>query len=160
MLNMNIESILSPERTRANVAATSRKKALEEVANLIHQSMPELPADELFAKLIERERLGTTAVGHGIAIPHCRLEECSSITGALFQFPEGIDFDAFDNEPVQILFVLLVPSAEVDEHLKVLAMLAERLEDESFRKALKSARTDAELHAAALRGSTLRARSA
>lgn len=155
---MNIESILAPERTRANLGATSRKKALEEVATLIHESMPELPSEALFAKLIERERLGTTAVGHGIAIPHCRLPECTEITGALFQFPEGIEFDSFDDQPVHILFVLLVPQAEVDEHLKVLAMLAARFEEESYRNGLTGAKSDTELYDAAISGSARHAR--
>jgi len=100
--------------------------------------------------LIARERLGTTALDYGVAIPHIRFAECRQITGSLFQFQEGVDFDAYDNQLVNIVFVLLVPLDKVDEHLDVLAMLARRFAMDDFREALRAADTDEELYQIAI----------
>jgi PTS system nitrogen regulatory IIA component len=147
---MNIESILVPERTKAQLQASSKKRVLEKLAEIIHENLPEISSEDLFASLIARERLGTTALGSGIAIPHCRFAQCTEITGSLFQFEEGVDFGAYDNQLVNIVFVLLVPLDEVDEHLNVLAMLAGRFEVEEFRQALQAARDDQELYRIAI----------
>lgn len=147
---MNIESILVPERTQAQLQAGSKKRALENVAEIIHENLPEINSKDLFASLLARERLGSTALGDGIAIPHCRFAQCKQITGSLFQFQEGIDFGADDNQLVNILFVLLVPLDEVDEHLEVLAMLAKGFEVKEFRQALQAAGNDQELYRIAI----------
>ncbi|MEX2326518.1 MAG: PTS sugar transporter subunit IIA, partial [Pseudomonadales bacterium] len=118
---MNIESILAPERTFCCLTAGSKKKAIEEAARLIANVSDNLSAEEIYERLISREKLGTTAIGHGIAIPHCRMNDCNEIVGGLFRLEAPVDFDAFDDEPVHILFVLLVPEVEVDDHLKTLA---------------------------------------
>ena len=110
-----------------------------------------LDADEIYSQLIAREKLGTTALGHGIAIPHCRLDSCDEIIGAMFTLEEGIDFEAFDQEPVRVLFILLVPTEEVDEHLQVLATLASRFDLEDYRLGLLEADTDEALYEAATR---------
>jgi len=147
---MNIESILVPERTKAQLQASSKKRALENIAEIIHENLPEITSEDLTASLIARERLGTTALGLGIAIPHCRFAKCRQITGSLFQFQEGIDFGAYDNQLVNIVFVLLVPLDEVNEHLDVLAMLAGRFKAKEFRDALQAATSDQELYQSAI----------
>ena len=143
---MNIESILAPERTYCGLAAASKKRILEEAAIRIADSLPGIEAEELFGKLINREKIGTTAIGHGIAIPHCRLDGCKGIVGSILTLSNAIDFQAFDDQPVNILFVLLVPTEEVDEHLQVLAMLAEKFESSAYREKLTNATQDSELY--------------
>ena len=147
---MDIESILVPERTICSLRASSKKRAFELAAKHINRSVTHLETGDVYRGLIEREKLGSTAVGDGIAIPHCRLEGCDSITGSLFVFEEPIDFLAHDDEPVNIMFVLLVPASETTEHLATLAMLAERFQIEEYRKDLIAAKNNAELYEHAL----------
>jgi len=146
---MNIESILVPQRTRCGLDAASKKKAIEQISAFMQEQLPEIDQRELYQNLIERERLGTTALGNGIAIPHCRLAGCKEIVCALIQLKKGIDFGAFDKKPVQILFLLIVPPNVVDEHLQALSMLATRLESEIYRESLLAARSDKTLYQAA-----------
>ena len=148
---MNIDSILAPERTRCSLPASSKKKAIESVSEIISATLPDLELGTVYRHLIEREKLGTTAIGNGIAIPHCRLPECPSIVGGLFQFNEPLDFSAHDEIPVKVLFVLLVPQSETSNHLKTLATLAEGFSDESVRTQISAASSDAELYHAALK---------
>ena len=143
---MNIESILAPNRTRCNIVAASRKKALEEIATHLAATLEDVDAGELFTRLVNREKIGTTAIGEAIAIPHCRLDGCDSIIGGLFTVQEPIDFHAFDKMPVKVLFVLLVPTYEVKEHLEVLAMLAQRFESQDYRNSLITAKQNDDLY--------------
>ena len=147
---MDIDSILVPERTVCSLRASSKKRALELAAKHINRSVPHLETGDVYRGLIEREKLGSTAVGDGVAIPHCRLEGCESITGSLFVLEDPIDFLAHDDEPVRIMFVLLVPASETTEHLATLGMLAERFQVEGYRKGLLTAKDNAELYKRAL----------
>ena len=147
---MNIDSILAPERTFCNIETRSKKNAIEKAATLIADSLPSLGAQDVFKKLIEREKLGPTALGHGIALPHCRIEGCNDIVGSLFTLMTPVDFAAFDELPVSIMFVLLVPTQEVDNHLKAMAMLAKRFESSIFRENLSNASNSKELFERAL----------
>jgi PTS system nitrogen regulatory IIA component len=147
---MNIESILAPSRTVCALEAASKKRAIERAAEIIAESMPGINVGALYRGLLERERLGSTAIGHGVAIPHCRLRDCDKIIGALFTLSDPVDFSAPDDEPVSIMFVLLVPENETDHHLAALAMLAERFEQRSYRSALTSAGSNNELFERAL----------
>lgn len=147
---MDIDSILVPERTICSLRASSKKRAFELAAKHINQSVPHLETGEVYRGLIEREKLGSTAVGDGVAIPHCRLDGCKSIIGSLFVLEDPIDFLAHDDEPVSIMFVLLVPASETTEHLATLGMLAERFQIEEYRKALATAKDNAELYKRAL----------
>ena len=146
---MKIESILTPDRTHAKIVAGSKKRAIEEAAIQISRGIEDLSAEEIYERLIGREKIGTTAIGHGIAIPHCRIDNYPDIIGALFRLDTPVDFGAFDDEPVRIMFVLLVPSEEVDQHLQTLAMLAERFESDEYRRSLLTA-IDAELYKRAI----------
>ena len=147
---MDIDSILVPERTICSLRASSKKRAFELAAKHINRSVPHLETGDVYRGLIEREKLGSTAVGDGVAIPHCRLEGCESITGSLFVLEDPIDFLAHDDEPVRIMFVLLVPASETTEHLATLGMLAERFQIEGYRKGLLTAKDNAELYKRAL----------
>jgi len=128
----------------------SKKRAIEEAAGYIAQTLPDLTAAEIYEGLINREKLGTTAIGHGIAIPHCRMDKCGETIGGLFRLSQPVDFAAFDDQPVDIMFILIVPSEEADEHLQTLAMLAERFESAGYRKKLQTAKSDRELYELAL----------
>ena len=147
---MTLESILSPDRTLANLAAGSKKRAIEIASEHIGKTTPELRTEDIYRGLIEREKRGTTAIGKGVAIPHCRLDTCKTILGGLFILNQAADFDAFDETLVKIMFVLLVPRAETTKHLEVLAMLAGRFAQETYRKALTTAQSDDDLYQLAL----------
>jgi len=147
---VNIEDILTIDRTFCKIEATSRKRALEEISNKLAETIDGLGAEELFSRLIARENMGSTALGHGIAIPHCRMAACPNILGGLISLSEAIDFEAHDQTKVQVMFVLIVPEEEIDEHLKVLAMLAKRFETDSYREALFSADDASALYQAAI----------
>ena len=95
--------------------------------------------DAIYENLIARERLGSTGFGNGIAIPHCRLEDCHQAIGALLQLDGKIDFDALDGQPVDLIFVLLVPQEATEQHLQILKMLAGKLDNAELRDALRAA---------------------
>ncbi len=145
---MQIHDILTPGRTLCGIEAGSKKRALEILANTIAADVEGINADELFRRLIARERLGSTGIGQGIAIPHCRVENCHQTLGALITLVEPIDFDAMDGEPVDILFAMLAPEDAQDEHLQYLAALAGALSNDKFRESLRDAETDVDLFSA------------
>ena len=147
---MDIDSILVQERTICSLRASSKKRAFEVAAKYINRSVPHLETGDVYRGLIEREKLGSTAVGDGIAIPHCRLQGCDSITGSLFVLEDPLDFLAHDDKPVSIMFVLLVPTSETSEHLATLGMLAERFQIKRYRKGLITAKNNEELYNRAL----------
>ena len=147
---MNIESILTPERTLCGASGSSKKKLLELIAQFISDDIKSLDADTLFQQLVARERLGSTGLGGGIAIPHCRLPNCASVVGSLISLREGVDFEALDDQPVDLLFVLLVPEEANEEHLKTLAALAERFSQPTFCQALRDANSADALYQAAI----------
>jgi len=142
---MQIDHILTPQRTFAGVQGGSKKKMLELIGKMIAQHS-HLDPDSIYQNLIAREKLGSTGFGNGIAIPHCRLEDCHKPVGALFQLQSKIDFDALDGEPVDLIFVLLVPSEATEQHLQILKMLAEKLDQASLRDSLRAASDAEELY--------------
>lgn len=147
---MQIESLLIPERTRASLNASGKRNALELLAQTIAQTIPDMDADDLFRRFLARERLGSTGIGHGIAIPHCRINNSSGAVGALITLTQPVEFDSIDAEPVDILFAMLVPEEAHDEHLKNLAALAGALTRSEFRQRLRSADDNAALYQAAV----------
>lgn len=147
---MQIQNLINPKRTLCRVEGGSKKRTLELLANAIAQDVPGIDADELFKRLIGRERLGSTGIGHGIAIPHCRVENCSGTLGALITLADPIEFDAIDSQPVDILFAMLVPEDAHDEHLQTLAALAGALNNADYRQRLRSAESDTALYNAAI----------
>lgn len=134
---MNIDSILSPGRTLYGVSGSSKKRVLENIAHSICDDTTSLDPIQLFDGLIARERLGSTGLGNGIAIPHCRNQCCDKIVGSLVKLEAAVDFDAIDSKPVDLLFVLLVPEEANDEHLSALAKIAELFSDEKFCQDLR-----------------------
>lgn len=135
--------LLVPERIRCNETVHSKKRALELAATLLAEAIPRMSRVEVFNALNSRERLGSTGLGHGVALPHARVDAADRAVGACVTLAEPIDFDAPDRERVDILFVLLVPSDCNDEHLQILADLAAAFSDETVRERIR-AETDPE----------------
>lgn len=147
---MQVHETLVRERCFYDLPGNSKKRVLEQASELIAQQLGTLEAEDIFAALINRERLGSTGIGEGIAIPHSRLDNCTDTIGTLIKLPEPIDFDAIDGKPVDLLFVLLVPSEATEEHLKTLASLAELFSQAAFRDRLRASHSADDLYQAAV----------
>jgi len=148
---MQLENLITPQRCFCKLPGISKKRFLTTISETIAEDSGEISADDIYTALLAREQLGSTGVGNGIAIPHCRVPGCKQITGALVTLDEGIDFDAIDSQSVDLLFVLIVPAEETDEHLKVLGKIAELFHSEAYCKALREAGSDRELYDTAVR---------
>jgi len=144
--NITIQSILTPELTQCSLPGSSKKKVLQEIARIVALHNPELEENAIFDNLVAREKLGSTGVGQGIAIPHSRLSNCKKVIGCLFKLKEAIGFDAIDNEPVDLLFVLIVPQEATSEHLELLSQIAEKFNDGALCAELRNAQSDEELY--------------
>ena len=134
---MRIPEILSTDRILCRAEITSKKSALETLSKLMASSEPSLTYTEIFDCLNARERLGSTGIGNGIAIPHGRFQHIKQPVAAFLQLKSGIDFDAVDQKPVDLLFSLLVPADSTDEHLKILSCLAEMFSDAALINRLR-----------------------
>lgn len=144
-----LSQLLTPGRTLCHASGVSRKRLFETLASIIARDQISLPSDEIFSQLIAREKLGSTGLGKGIAIPHCRVENCTHPLGTLVTLEEAIDFDAPDGQPVDLLFVLLVPNEAHQLHLDILANVAGLFNQDSFCEALRAAKDSDELYALA-----------
>lgn len=130
--SLTIENILAPELTQCKVPAASKKRVLEFIAEQIRQHNASLSESQIFNNLISRERLGSTGIGQGIAIPHCRLDGLEHVIGVLLTLEDTVEFDAIDNQPVDLVFALVVPKEATSEHLELLSQLAEKFNERSF----------------------------
>jgi PTS system nitrogen regulatory IIA component len=137
--------MLSPERVLQNIEGGSKKRIIEFVSKIIAESDDKLTAEAVFSALIGRERLGSTGIGEGVAIPHCRLAGLQEAVGALICLSEPISFDSIDNRPVDLLFFLLVPEEACDEHLTTLGKLAEVFSQNEAREKLRNTHSTEEL---------------
>lgn len=142
---MNIADLLSEGRIDCQGGATSKKRALEILSERIAASIPGLSQGQIFESLIARERLGSTGLGHGVAIPHGRLSGAEKAVAAFLRLEQGIDYDAPDRKPVDLLFALVVPEACTEEHLQILATLAKMFADEATAAKLRSLTTPGDL---------------
>ena len=147
---VEFDRLISLDCTHCDLGAASKKRALELVAESIAEHHAPLDAQEVFEALMARERLGSTAVGDGVAIPHCRLDACTTPMAALVRLAEPVDFDAPDGKPVDLLFVLVVPGEAHEEHLQLLASAARALNEPAYRTALREAGGDLDLYDTAL----------
>lgn len=134
---MKLSDILTPDRVQLDSDATSKKRVLESASQLIADCDENLSPRAVFDCLIAREKLGSTGLGHGVAIPHGRLGGLDKTIGVFIRVPNGVDFDAPDNEPVDLVFALLVPEESTDEHLQVLADIATYFDSRGSRDALR-----------------------
>lgn len=135
--SLTIDNILAPELTLCLAPASSKKRVLESIAERIHYQDETLSETDIFNNLVSRERLGSTGIGEGIAIPHCRLDGLDRVIGVLMTLAEPVDFDAIDNQPVDLVFALIVPKEATSEHLELLSQLAEKFNDDAFCQRLR-----------------------
>ncbi|MCU4675458.1 PTS IIA-like nitrogen regulatory protein PtsN [Catenovulum sp. 2E275] len=143
---MDIQSFLSLDCTACAVPVTSKKRLLELISQIAAQKLTDLTEQDILEALMHRERLGSTGIGNGIALPHGRLSNSTQTVAVLITAENAINFDAIDNQPVNVFFALLVPEAECKAHLKSLAAVAEKLSDKTILKRIRTAQTNQELY--------------
>ncbi|HVT35157.1 MAG TPA: PTS sugar transporter subunit IIA [Nevskiaceae bacterium] len=142
---MNLTEILAKDRVASGLTFTSKKKALEELSGLLAKGSG-LPAADILGALAAREKLGSTGLGHGVAIPHGRMAGVESSVGAFMRLKHPLDYDAHDGNGVDLVFGLLVPQNASETHLKHLAAIAEMFSDEAFCKKMRGAADDGALY--------------
>jgi len=136
---MRLTDFISPEAVVANLRATNKKQLLQELSERAAK-LSGLSAREIFDALLHRERLGSTGIGEGIAIPHGKLTKVKSIFGLFARLERPIDFDSLDGAPVDLVFLLLAPEASGADHLKALACVARELRDPGLVASLRATR--------------------
>ena len=142
---MRLSEILSLDCTKSAVQCTSKKRALEMISEIVAVHTGQNPT-ELFECMLSREKVGSTGIGNGIAIPHARMHSTDQAVAVLLQCESPIEFDSIDNRPVDLLFALLVPDAQCKDHLKTLSRMAERLNNKQVLRQLRKAKSDQELY--------------
>lgn len=143
---MNISDLLAPDAVFASLKVQSKKQLLQELAARA-AAITRIPERRILETLVERERLGTTGVGQGIAIPHGRLADIKKIAGLFARLETPIDYDAVDNQPVDLVFLLLAPEGAGADHLKALARASRLLRNQAATEKLRAAKTPEALYA-------------
>jgi nitrogen PTS system EIIA component len=143
---MEIVDLISTESVVSNLHATSKKQALQDLARRA-ADLAGLEERAVFDVLIERERLGTTGVGNGIAIPHGKLSNLDKLYGLFARLERPVDFNAIDEKPVDLIFLLLAPESAGADHLKALARVSRLLRDSSICEKLRGTETSDALYA-------------
>jgi PTS system nitrogen regulatory IIA component len=143
---MNISDLLAPAAVVPALKAQNKKQLLQELA-VRAAAQTGLPEKRIFETLIERERLGTTGVGAGIAIPHGRMAGVGNITGVFARLESGIDYEAVDSQPVDLVFMLLAPENAGADHLKALARVSRLLRNQATCEKLRAAGTAEAIYA-------------
>lgn len=141
-----LSEILTPERTVSRAPGLSKKRLFETIAKLVCGNGRSFQYDNILDHLIAREKLGSTGLGQGIAVPHCRIDDCTEPLGALLSLEEPIPFDAPDDRPVDLLFVLLVPEEARQVHLDILADIARLFSQQQFCEQLRAAKDSRTLY--------------
>jgi PTS system nitrogen regulatory IIA component len=153
---MEITDILSPAAVIHNLRATSKKQALQDLAHRI-QELNGLPERMVFDVLMDRERLGTTGIGNGIAIPHGKPAGIEKLIGVFARLERSIDFESIDEQPVDLIFLLLAPESAGADHLKALARVSRLLRDKTVCDKLRTADSADALYAVLTESPTIRA---
>jgi PTS system nitrogen regulatory IIA component len=142
---MLVSDLLSPERVLPDVRTSSKKRLLELISEALHRNDATLNAREIFESLCARERLGSTGLGHGVAIPHGRVQGSAAPQAVFVRLAKPLAFDAADGKPVDLVFALAVPEHCTSDHLKLLAQIAERFSDPELLARLRAAESASEL---------------
>ncbi len=142
---MKIADILRPECVIADMQAGAKKDILEELAAPVAREY-HLDLDELVGVLQAREKLGSTGIGEGVAIPHGKMVNLKTVAAAMAKSSQGLDFDAIDGKPCHIFFMLVAPSNSASQHLKALARASMLLKDPALRQKLMETRTAADMY--------------
>lgn len=143
---MELSTLLMPDAVRVHINVSSKKRLLQEVAELAERVYG-LPGDRVLTAMQEREGLGPTGMGAGVAVPHARLDELNRVVGVFVTLAKPIDYDAVDRRPVDIVFALLAPQEAGAEHLRALAKVSRTLRDPSVCEKLRSATDVSALYA-------------
>lgn len=143
---MQLSTIVKPDAVRAYPQVSSKKRLFQDIADLAEQAYG-LDASRTLDALQERESLGPTGVGNGVALPHARLHELDKVVGVFVKLEKPLDFDAVDRQPVDLIFALFAPKGNGVDHLKALALVSRTLRDPDLRTKLRANSDPATLHA-------------
>ncbi len=143
---MQIKDFISEKGMVFSPSVSSKKAALELLSDTLAHQDSNLSKNKVFDALLAREKLGSTGLGEGVAIPHCRIQEIESINVAILKLEEGVEYEASDDKPVFFLFCLVVPEEANDTHLQLLASLAEVLDNQQLRNSIQKSRNARELY--------------
>jgi PTS system nitrogen regulatory IIA component len=142
---MEIKDILHPDCTLCAVQGTSKKRVLELISQIDNQHLIDIDQATILSSLTCREKMGSTGIGNGIALPHGRLQELENVMAIVVTSKKPIDYDAIDNAPVDIFFAILVPEDKASEHLGTLSAIATKLNNKDTLSLMRQAKTDQEL---------------
>ena len=142
---MVLEHLIKSDSVLCNAPARSKKHCLEILSELLAQNNPDIASEEIFDKLIKRERLGCTSLDKGVAFPHCRVSGVKNSCGALMKLSEPVDFDSRDGQPVDLVFGIMVPKEVDASHYADVELLSTFLSDDALRARLRAATTSSEL---------------
>lgn len=143
---MNLKLLLQPDCTKVISDCKSKKKILEHIAEIASAQLPNLSSIDILESLMNREKLGSTGIGNGIAIPHGRIKNSSKAVAVLLVTHKGVNYDAIDKRPVDIFFALLVPEDQCDTHLATLASIAKTFDNKDVLRKIRRAETDLDLY--------------
>ncbi len=143
---MDLSDLVNPQGVVANLKVSGKKQLLQELAQRM-AGIAHVAERTIFETLLERERLGTTGVGQGIAIPHARLPGIDKIFGMFARLAEPIDFDSIDDQPVDLVFLLIAPEGAGADHLKALARVSRLLRNQATCEKLRAAQDTAAIYA-------------
>jgi len=135
---MTISALLSPQRIFLDTEISSKKKLLELIANIV-ADQTQMPESAIYNNLLNRERLGSTGLGHGFAVPHARVENLDKTIGCLFRLKEPVNFESPDNQPVDLVFTIIIPQGATEEHLMILSSLASIFSQTDVCEAIRGA---------------------
>ena len=141
---MAISALLSPQKIFIDTEVSSKKKLLELIAN-ITADQTQLPESTIYTNLLNRERLGSTGLGQGFAVPHARLPELENTIGCFFRLKQPVNFESPDNLPVDLVFTIIIPQEATEEHLLILSSLARIFSDAKVCEAIRAAATRDEI---------------
>jgi len=135
---MTVSALLSPQAIFLDTEISSKKKLLQLIANIV-ADRTQLPESSIYNNLLNRERLGSTGLGKGFAVPHARLADLDKTTACFFRLKESVNFEAPDNRPVDLVFTIIIPEEATEEHLLILSSLARIFSREEVCEAIRNA---------------------
>ncbi len=141
---MTISALLSPQKIFLDSEVTSKKKLLELIANIVADKT-QLAQSTIYNNLLNRERLGSTGLGRGIAVPHARVPDLEQTIGCFFRLKEPVNFESPDNQPVDLVFTIVIPEEATEEHLLILSSLARIFSQADVCEAIRSATSKEEI---------------
>ncbi len=142
---MEIRDILHPDCTLCAVQGTSKKRILELISQIANQHLIDIDQATILASLMCREKMGSTGIGNGIALPHGRLQDLGKVVAVVVTCAPAIPYEAIDNAPVDVFFAVLVPEDQAQQHLQTLSVIASKLNDKDTLNKMRKAITDQEL---------------